>query len=107
MVNTFWKKPNAKVFTNTATVLFLAILPEVAFALGGAGGGGIFCWVAQYFKSIVGAAALVAIFLWAIEHIFGVSKLHDIVIKVGVACGIVIAAASLITSSGLTVGCNI
>lgn len=107
MVNTFWKKPNTRAFTNTAAVIFLAALPEVAFALGGASGGGIFCWVAQYFKSIVGAAALVAIFLWAIEHIFGVSKLHDIVIKVGVACGIVIAAASLITSSGLTVSCNL
>lgn len=107
MVNTFWKKHSHKAFTSTAVAIFIAALPEVAFALGGSGGGGIFCWVAQYFKSIVGAAALVAIFLWAIEHIFGVSKLHDIVIKVGVACGIVIAAASLITSSGLTVGCNI
>ncbi|WP_194725912.1 hypothetical protein [Noviherbaspirillum malthae] len=107
MVNTYWKKHSQKAYTSAAAAVFLAALPEVAFALGGAGGGGIFCWVAQYFKSIVGAAALVAIFLWAIEHIFGVSKLHDIVIKVGVACGIVIAAASLITSSGLTVGCNI
>jgi hypothetical protein len=43
--------------------------------------------------------------MWAIEHIFGAAKLHDVVIKVGVACGIVIAGATMIAKSGLTVNC--
>ena len=92
----------------TCTVLMvLMMFPDVASAQAtGASDGGIFCWVARYFKQIVGAAALVAIFMWAIEHIFGASQLHDIVIRVGVGCGIVIAGATMITSSGLVVGCT-
>ena len=109
MVNTICKKRSLSSVKAVAVIAALALLPEVAVAAAAVTGdtGGLFCWVAKYFKSIVGAAALVAIFLWAIEHIFGVSKLHDIVIKVGVAAGIVIGASTLITQSGLTVGCII
>lgn len=90
-----------------AIMIAVLMMPGLALAqsTGVADGSGIFCWVAQYFKQIVGAAALVAIFMWAIEHIFGASKLHDIVIKVGVACGIVIAGAAMVTKSGLAVNC--
>lgn len=55
---------------------------------------------------IIGSAALVAIFMWALEHIFGIAKLHDMVMKVGVGCGIVIVAAAFIRSSGLVVTCS-
>lgn len=84
------------------TVLFIATFPSFAMA---ADGSGMFCWVADYLKQIVGAAALVAIMMWAIEHIFGVAKLHDMVIRVGIACGVVIVGAVLIAKSGLTVNC--
>lgn len=80
----------------------LATMPSIAMADSGSG---IFCWIANYLKQIVGAAALVAIGLWAIEHIFGASKLHDMVIRVGIACGIVVIGATLIANSGLTVNC--
>jgi hypothetical protein len=88
-------------FAGAASVML--VLPGIALAqvAGVTDGSGIFCWVAQYFKQIVGGAALVAIFMWAIEHIFGAAKLHDIVIKVGVACGMVIAGAAMVKQSGL------
>jgi hypothetical protein len=60
-----------------------------------------FCYIGEYFKAIVGGAALVAMLMWAIEHIFGVAKLHDVVIKVGVAAAIVIGSVSLIRGAGL------
>lgn len=60
-----------------------------------------FCYIGDYFKAIVGGAALVAMLMWAIEHIFGVAKLHDVVIKVGIAAAIVIGSVSLIRTSGL------
>lgn len=93
-----------------AAVTALVLMPEVALA-GMTGGSNaatqFFCYIAQYFKTIVGSAALVAITMWAIEHIFGVSKLHDIVIKVGIAAAIVIGGATLIANSGLTSNCTI
>lgn len=60
-----------------------------------------FCYIGEYFKAIVGGAALVAMLMWAIEHIFGVAKLHDVVVKVGIAAAIVIGSVSLIRTSGL------
>lgn len=60
-----------------------------------------FCYIGEYFKAIVGGAALVTILMWAIEHLFGVAKLHDVVIKVGIAAAIVIGSLSLIRASGL------
>ena len=79
--------------------------PQLAFA---AGATDFFCYIAEYFKSIVGGAALVALLMWAIEHIFGVAKLHDVVIKVGIAAAIVIGATTIIAKSGLTPpGCGI
>ena len=72
--------------------------PQLAFA---ADGTEFFCAIAKYFKGIVGGAALVALLMWAIEHIFGVAKLHDVVIKVGIAALIVISATTLIAKSGL------
>lgn len=79
--------------------------PQLAMASGGTD---FFCYIAEYFKSIVGGAALVALLMWAIEHIFGVAKLHDVVIKVGIAAAIVIGATTIIAKSGLTPpGCGI
>lgn len=60
-----------------------------------------FCYIGEYFKAIVGGAALVALLMWAIEHIFGVAKLHDVVIKVGIAAAIVIGSTGIIQASGL------
>jgi hypothetical protein len=96
---------NKKVFVQCAAAALIVGLPEVALAQSAGAGANFFCYIAQYFKQIVGSAALVAIFMWALEHIFGMSKLHDIVIKVGIACAIVIGGAALITNSGLTVSC--
>lgn len=74
--------------------------PQLAFAQN-SGGIEFFCYIAQYFKQIVGGAALVALFMWAIEHIFGVAKLHDVVIKVGIAAAIVAGSATIIAKSGM------
>lgn len=99
---------NKKSAAQCAMAFALVGIPEIALAqVGGNGGVGFLCYIAQYFKQIVGTAALVAIVMWSIEHIFGVSKLHDIVIKVGIACAIVIGATTLIANSGLTTSCAI
>lgn len=97
--------PKQKSVLTTALALVILAAPEIALAQYGGAGGGFFCYIAQYFKQIVGTAALVAIGMWALEHIFGVSKLHDIVIKVGIAAAMVIAGASIVTNSGLTTSC--
>lgn len=76
--------------------------PQLAFA---ADGTELLCWVAQYFKQIAGTAALVVICVWAIEHFFGVSKLHDITIRVGIAAAFIITGATLVAKSGLTSSC--
>lgn len=85
------------------TVFVISLmLPGLALAQSDAAGGvGIICWVAQYLKQIVGAAALVAVFMWALEHIGGMSKIHDMVVRVGIGCGVVSVAAVLIAKSGL------
>jgi len=88
-----------KIVYNTALALMLALLPEMAMAQ--VAGGGIFCFIAQYFKGVVAAAAVVVIVLWAIEHIFGVSKLHAVVITVGTASAFVLSAVKIVESSGL------
>lgn len=89
-----------KIVYNTALALALVALPEMAMAQQ-VTGGGIFCFIAQYFKGVVAAAAVVVIVLWAIEHIFGVSKLHSVVITVGTASAFVLTAVKIVESSGL------
>ena len=76
--------------------------PQLAFA---ADGTELLCFVAQYFKTIAGTAVLIVIGMWAIEHFFGVSKLHDITIKVGIGAAFVVSAATLVAKSGLTSSC--
>lgn len=93
-------------FAALAVVMMVMTMPGMAFAQAAGDGTSMFCYIAQYFKGIVGAAALTVIMMWAIEHIFGVAKLHDVVIKVGVAAGLVILAVTVITNSGLTVSCT-
>ena len=94
-----------KTLLNAVTVVALVAIPDVAFAQAYSAGAQFFCYIAQYFKYIVGTCALVALIFWAIEHIFGVAKLHDMVLKVGIACAIVAGGATLITNSGLTTNC--
>jgi hypothetical protein len=94
-----------KAAMKTVAVGALMMTPQLAFA---AGATDFFCYISEYFKSIVGGAALVALLMWAIEHIFGVAKLHDVVIKVGIAAAIVIGATTIIAKSGLTPpGCGL
>jgi hypothetical protein len=76
--------------------------PQLAFA---ADGTELLCWVAQYFKQIAGTAVLVVICVWALEHIFGVAKLHDITIKVGIGAGFIVMAATFVAKSGLSSSC--
>ena len=95
----------AKAAVKTVAVGAVMMTPQLAFA---AGATDFFCYISEYFKSIVGGAALVALLMWAIEHIFGVAKLHDVVIKVGIAAAIVIGATTIIAKSGLTPpGCGL
>lgn len=84
-----------------AFVLFAALVPEVAFAQTATDGTSMFCMMAKYFKTLVGAAALLVIFLWSLEHFFGVAKLHSVVITVGVGCAVVTMGPMIITSAGL------
>lgn len=97
--------PSSKAITHAALTCALLALPEVAFAQ--SGNGGILCNIAQYMKGIVGTCALLVIVLWAIEHFFGVSKLHDVLIKVGVGAAIVSGATVFIANSGLSSSCLI
>jgi hypothetical protein len=76
--------------------------PQLAFA---ADGTDMLCFIAQYFKQIAGSAALVVISIWAIEHFFGVAKLHDVVIKVGIGAAMIITASTAIAKSGLSSNC--
>lgn len=89
-----------KVLYCTALSLMLTMMPEIALAQS-SGGGGIFCFIAQYFKQITAAAAVTVIVLWAIEHIMGVAKLHNVVITVGTASAFVLSAVKIVESSGL------
>lgn len=91
---------NAKAMVRAVAASTVLMTPSLAFAQE-TGAVDFFCYIAKYFKQIVGAAALVALLMWAIEHIFGVAKLHDVVIKVGIAAAIVIGSSAIITKSGL------
>lgn len=90
---------DARKSAKAAAVGAVLMTPQLAMAQ--EGGVQFFCYIATYFKQIVGGAALVALLMWAIEHIFGVAKLHDVVIKVGIAAAIVIGATTIIAKSGL------
>lgn len=100
--------PTQKALLKASVAMAIVLMPEVALAqVSGNAGTNFFCYIAQYFKAICGTAALVAITMWAIEHIFGAAKLHDVVVKVGIAAAIVIGGSTLITNSGLTSNCVI
>lgn len=92
--------PKAKSVCKATAVTALMMTPSLAFAADG-GGNQFFCYIANYFKGIVGSCALVVILLWAIEHFFGVAKLHDVVIKVGIGAAIVAGSSVIIANSGL------
>ncbi|CAN7641620.1 TrbC/VirB2 family protein [Massilia sp. LjRoot122] len=95
--------PTAKGICKASAMGVVLMSPTLAFAQGGAGNGNqFFCYIANYFKGIVGSCALVVILLWAIEHFFGVAKLHDVVIKVGIGAAIVAGSSIIIVNSGLT-----
>lgn len=98
-----------KALVQVAVMSVLLLSPELALAQssGGSGSGNnFFCVVAQYMKQIIGGAALVAICFWAVEHFFKVSKIHDIVIGVGVGCAVVMGATALIAGTGLSANCT-
>jgi len=90
---------STKTVMKSVAVGAVLMSPSLAFA---AGATDFFCTIAKEFKTIVGGAALVVLLMWAIEHIFGVAKLHEVVIKVGIAAAIVISASTIIAKSGLT-----
>jgi hypothetical protein len=92
--------PAARSACKASVAAAMMMTPSLAFAADG-NGNQFFCYVANYFKGIVGGCALVVIMLWAIEHFFGVSKLHDIVIKVGIGAAIVAGSSIIIANSGL------
>lgn len=92
--------PTKKALCKATVTGALLMTPNLAFAA--SNGNQFFCFVANYVKGIVGGCALVVILLWAIEHFFGVSKLHDVVIKVGIGAAIVVGATLIVTNSGLT-----
>lgn len=92
--------PTAQSFAKASVATAIMMTPSLAFAADG-DGNQFFCYIANYFKGIVGGCALVVIMLWAIEHFFGVSKLHDIVIKVGIGAAIVAGSSIIIANSGM------
>lgn len=92
--------PTQKALCKTAVTGALLMTPNLAFAAT-ASGNQFFCFIANYVKGIVGGCALVVILLWAVEHFFGVAKLHDVVIKVGIGSAIVVGATLIVANSGL------
>jgi len=102
---------NENTKANLMVVFFMLVflMPEIAFAQEQttqiSGGAQFFCFIAKYFKSIIGAAAILTVCLWALEHIFGMSKIHDLVIKVGTVAAVVSGGTALIANSGLTSSC--
>lgn len=92
--------PTKKAVCKATLAGALLMSPNVAFAA--TTGNQFFCFIANYVKGIVGGCALVVILLWAIEHFFGVAKLHDVVIKVGIGAAIVAGATLIVANSGLT-----
>lgn len=92
--------PTARSICKASMATAIMMTPSLAFAADG-GGNQFFCYIANYFKGIVGSCALVVILLWAIEHFFGVAKLHDVVIKVGIGAAIVAGSSVIIANSGL------
>jgi hypothetical protein len=102
-----FSKLKAKLKKNPlAYLLFMELMLLPTLVLADDSGTGIFCYVSTYLKGIVGSAAAVAIGFWGIEHIFGAAKLHDMVMRVGVGCGVVMVGALMIAKSGLTSNCT-
>lgn len=85
-----------------AVVGAILMSPQLAFA---ADGTELLCFIAQYFKTIAGTAALVVIGMWTLEHFFGMAKMHDVVIKVGIGAAFIVSASLLVAKSGLSSGC--
>jgi hypothetical protein len=99
----FQRTPNKrKQAIRAAAIGAVMMSPQLAFA---GDGTELLCFIAQYFKTIAGTAALVVIGMWTLEHFFGVAKLHDVVIKVGIGAAFIISAAVLVAKSGLSSGC--
>jgi hypothetical protein len=92
--------PTKKAVCKATVTGALLMTPNLAFAASGTGNQ-FFCFIANYVKGIVGGCALVVILLWAIEHFFGVAKLHDVVIKVGISAAIVAGSSLIVANSGL------
>ena len=86
-------------------VLCSLLIPDLALAQSGSSNSGFFCVISKYLKEILGSAAVLAIVLWAIDHIFNDEKVHAVAVRVGVATAVVSVAAVVIAQSGFTVSC--
>jgi hypothetical protein len=98
--------PNDVLVARCITFMSMLMAPAFALAAGDTNGAGsIFCYIAQNLKGIIGTCMLVAVSLWAIEHIFKVSKIHDIVIGVGVVAIVVSGFTLYISKSEFSSSC--
>lgn len=77
------------------------LAPNLAFA----GGTDFLCFFHEQMKMIIGVAIAVAAGFWALEHLFGIAKLHDWVMKVAMVCMVVVGVTIMIAKTGLSSGC--
>ena len=83
-------------------VSILISTPALAFNVQG------ICTIAEWYKIIIGAAALVAIFMAVLNSMFSKNALiAEIVEKVLIGCGIAMFAGALVVATGLTNQCGI
>jgi ABC-type proline/glycine betaine transport system permease subunit len=60
-----------------------------------------FCFILNYFKQIVGAVAVLAIFAWVLGYFNKKSELSEIGQYIILGCVIAVAAFALVTKTGL------
>ncbi len=80
-----------------------------AFATGGGDGGSAglsaICFLAEYFKVIIGAIAVIAVLIWAMGYFFKKNDLYEIGLYIILGCVVAAGASTLIGKTGLTATC--
>ncbi|MCP3023783.1 MULTISPECIES: hypothetical protein [Cupriavidus] len=100
MVNTYLKKFRLKPH-QIVVLTVLAVFSASAAAQSASGGMQAFCFLINYFKQIVGAIAVLAIFLWVIGYFNKQAHLSELGQYIFLGCVIAVAAYTLVAATGL------
>lgn len=99
----FYKKNQVQIKRAGVGLAVSMLAASPAFA---AIGTGALCTIKDYYKAVLGIAALIGIFIYVMNSFFSKSAvIAEIVQSIIIGCAIAAAGVAIVTETGLAVGC--